>query len=218
MTTRSSAIIIVAMTGALALGACGSDATKTATAGTGTAASDCPTGTLKAEGSSAQKNAIEAAIKSFQTKCSGTTINYAATGSGAGIKQFIAGQADFGGSDSALKEDEAKSAETTCASPAWHLPMVTGPVGIAYNLPSVSSLVLNADVTAKIFLGQITMWNDPAIAALNSGTTLPATKISVFFRSDESGTCLLYTSDAADERSSVDLGGRRIIKKKKHEK
>ncbi|HOI03485.1 MAG TPA: substrate-binding domain-containing protein, partial [Dermatophilaceae bacterium] len=155
MTTRSSAIIIVAMSGALALGACGSDATKTGTAATGTAASDCPTGTLKAEGSSAQKNAIEAAIKSFQTKCSGTTVNYAATGSGAGIKQFIAGQVDFGGSDSTLKDDEAASAATTCASPAWHLPMVTGPVGIAYNLPSVSSLVLNADVTAKIFLGQI---------------------------------------------------------------
>jgi phosphate transport system substrate-binding protein len=61
--------------------------------------------------------------------------------------------------------------------------MVTGPVGIAYNLPSVSSLVLNAAVTAKIFLGQITLWNAPAIAARNSGTTLPATKISVFFRS-----------------------------------
>ena len=193
MTTRSSAIIIVAMSGALALGACGSDATKTGTAATGTAASDCPTGTLKAEGSSAQKNAIEAAIKSFQTTCSGTTVNYAATGSGAGIKQFIAGQVDFGGSDSTLKDDEAASAATTCASPAWHLPMVTGPVGIAYNLPSVSSLVLNADVTAKIFLGQITMWNDPAIAALNSGTTLPATKISVFFRSDESGTTDNFT-------------------------
>ena len=61
--------------------------------------------------------------------------------------------------------------------------MVTGPVGVAYNLPSLPSLVLNADVTAKIFLGQITMWNDPALAAINPGVTLPDKKI-----------CLLYTS------------------------
>ena len=71
--------------------------------------------------------------------------------------------------------------------------MVTGPVGIAYNLPSVPSLVLNADVAARIFLGQITMWNDPAIAALNPGVAMPATKISVFFRSDESGTTDNFT-------------------------
>ena len=193
MTTRSSAMMIVAMSGALALSACGTDATTAATTTSGAGASGCPTGTLKAEGSSAQKNAIEAAIKSYQSRCSGATVNYAATGSGAGIKQFIAGQVDFGGSDSALKDDEAKSAEATCGSPAWHLPMVTGPVGIAYNLPSVPSLVLNADVAARIFLGQITMWNDPAIAALNAGVTLPATKISVFFRSDESGTTDNFT-------------------------
>ncbi len=209
MTTRSSALIILAMTGAVALGACGTDATTTAAAATGGAASDCPTGTLKAEGSSAQKNASEAAIKSYQAKCSGVTVNYAATGSGAGIKQFIAAQVDFGGSDSALKDDEAKSAEATCGSPAWHLPMVTGPVGIAYNLPSVSSLVLNADVAAKIFLGQITLWNDPAIAALNPGVTLPATKISVFFRSDESGTTdnfTKYLKAAAGSSWTVDSG------------
>jgi len=191
--TRSRAAIALAMTGALALGACGSDANKTTTGSAGAATTDCPTGTLKAEGSSAQKAAIEAAIKSYQTKCTGATVNYAATGSGAGIKQFNAGQVDFGGTDSALKEDEAATAAATCASPAWHLPMVTGPVGIAYNLPSVASLVLNADVAAKIFLGQITMWNDPAIAALNSGVTLPATKISVFFRSDDSGTTDNFT-------------------------
>ena len=71
--------------------------------------------------------------------------------------------------------------------------MVTGPIAIAYNVKGVDNLVLNADVAAKIFDGKITTWNDPAIAALNSGVTLPATPIKVFFRSDESGTTENFT-------------------------
>lgn len=174
---------------AAALGACGSDNTGTgsAAASPGTSA-DCPTGTLKAEGSSAQKNAIEAAIKSFQTKCTGATVNYNPSGSGAGIKNFIAGQVDFAGSDSALKPDEATSAANQCGSAAWNLPLVIGPVAVAYNLHGVDNLVLNGEVAAKAFTGAITTWNDPAIAALNPGKALPATPIKVFFRSDESGT------------------------------
>jgi ABC-type phosphate transport system substrate-binding protein len=66
--------------------------------------------------------------------------------------------------------------------------MVVGPVAFSYNLKGVSKLVLNGDVLAKIFMGQITTWNDPAIAALNSGATLPTTAIKVFYRSDDSGT------------------------------
>ncbi|MEI2825017.1 MAG: phosphate ABC transporter substrate-binding protein PstS [Dermatophilaceae bacterium] len=192
---RSATTAAFAMTAVLALTACGSDATSGAATAAGSGASaDCPTGTLKAEGSSAQKNAIEAAIKSFQTKCTGATINYAATGSGAGIKQFLAGQVDFGGSDSALKPEEATTAKNTCGgADAWHLPMVTGPVGIAYNLPGVDKLVLNAEVAAKIFAGVVTKWNDPAIAALNAGKTLPDKAITVYFRSDESGTTDNFT-------------------------
>ncbi len=176
------------------LAACGSDNTSSgSTSAVATAAADCPTGTLKAEGSSAQKNAIEAAIKSFQTKCSGATVNYNPSGSGAGIKNFIAGQVDFAGSDSALKPDEATAAANQCGSPAWNLPLVVGPVAIAYNLPGVDKLVLNAEVAAKIFSGAITTWNDPAVAALNPGKTLPSTAIKVFFRSDESGTTENFT-------------------------
>ena len=71
--------------------------------------------------------------------------------------------------------------------------MVAGPIAIAYNVKGVSKLVLNADVAAKIFNGVVTTWNDPAIAALNSGATLPAAPIKVFFRSDESGTTENFT-------------------------
>lgn len=182
-----SAVLLTA-----ALAACGSDNTSGGATAGGTSA-DCPTGTLRAEGSSAQKNAIEAAIKSFQTKCTGVTVNYNPSGSGAGIKNFNAGQVDFAGSDSVLKDDEAKAAQTRCASPAWHLPMVIGPVAIAYNVKGVDGLVLTGEVAAKVFSGAITTWDDPAIAALNTGKTLPATPIKVYFRSDESGTTENFT-------------------------
>lgn len=197
--SRLRAISAVALTGALALSACASENPTTPGAGStgastgGAAAGECFEGDLKAEGSSAQKNAIADAISSYQDKCADATIDYAATGSGAGIKQFIAGQVDFAGSDSALKEQEAADAKNTCASDAWNLPLVAGPVAIAFNVKGVDKLVLNADVAAKIFNGQITTWNDPAIAALNSGVTLPATPVKVYFRSDESGTTENFT-------------------------
>jgi phosphate transport system substrate-binding protein len=101
---------------------------------------------------------------------------------------------DFAGSDSTLKTDEATAAKTRCGSDAWNLPLVAGPIAIAYNVKGVSNLVLNADVSAKIFNGAITTWNDPAIAAINAGATLPATPIKVFFRSDESGTTENFTT------------------------
>ncbi|TQJ08842.1 phosphate ABC transporter substrate-binding protein (PhoT family) [Lapillicoccus jejuensis] len=196
--TRTSAVGAVALVGALALSACGSDNTSTGGSGSGSSASaatnaDCFSGQLNAEGSTAQKNAIEQAIKAFQTACGDATINYNATGSGAGIKQFTGGQVDFAGSDSALKSSEQEAATKTCGSPAWDLPMVAGPIAVAYNVSGVDKLVLDASTTAKIFQGQITTWNDPAIAKLNSGVTLPSTAIKVFFRSDESGTTENFT-------------------------
>jgi phosphate transport system substrate-binding protein len=66
--------------------------------------------------------------------------------------------------------------------------MVTGPIAVAFKLNGVTALTLTPSVIAKIFLGQITTWNDPAIKALNSSANLPSTKITVFFRSDSSGT------------------------------
>jgi phosphate transport system substrate-binding protein len=71
--------------------------------------------------------------------------------------------------------------------------MVTGPIAVAYNLKGVDKLILTPAVTAKIFNGLIKTWNDPAIAAINPGVTLPATAIKVFFRSDESGTTDNFT-------------------------
>ncbi len=109
---------------------------------------------------------------------------------GAGVTQFIAGQVDFAGSDSPLSKDQVDPAAKRCqGNPAWNLPLVFGPpVALGYNLPGVDKLVINADVLAKIFTGAITNWNDPAIAALNSGVSLPDQKITPIYRSDSSGT------------------------------
>lgn len=193
--TRFSPFVAALAAGALLLTACGSDNNGAGGAKDSTtaaaAAGDCAGGTLNAEGSSAQQNAIDEVIANFTSNCSDATINYNPTGSGAGVEQFTAGQIDFAGSDSALKEDEGEvaKAKTRCqGNDAWNLPMVTGPIAVAFNIEGVDSLVLTPEVVAGIMQGAITTWDDEAIADLNKGATLPSAPIKVFFRSDESGT------------------------------
>jgi len=192
--------VAVASLGVLALSACGSDPEPSGSSSPGGSSSsaaggDCPKGTLNAEGSSAQKNAIEEVISKYNEKCADVTVNYNPTGSGAGIKQFNAAQVDFAGSDSALKteaadgDSEAATAAKRCQNnAALNLPMVIGPVAIAYNVEGLDKLILDGPTAAKIFQGSVKTWNAPEIAKLNPGVTLPSAPISVFFRSDESGT------------------------------
>ncbi len=211
--TQSARIAAFAAVGAVALAGCGSNnnestsssstsgATSATAAGSdsSSAASDCPTGTLNAEGSSAQKNAVDVVVAAYNEKCPDLTINYNPSGSGTGIKQFNAGQVDFAGSDSALKTVatdgvvEVDAAKKRCGSDAWNIPMVVGPISVSYNLPGVDKLILTPTLLAGIFQGEITKWNDPKIVAANAGVTLPATDIKPFFRSDESGTTDNFT-------------------------
>lgn len=188
---RSGAAVGFFAAGALVLTACGSDNNTTST-GTGGSADVACEGkeALKASGSSAQKNAMDRFVNAYEAACDGFTLDYTASGSGAGVSEFTGGQTDFAGSDSALKADkgEVDAAKARCGSDAWNLPVVFGPIAIAYNLPGVDGIVLDAQTAAKVFKGEITKWNDPAIAALNSGASLPDKDITVVFRSDESGT------------------------------
>ena len=201
MTLTRFAAATLTLTAALALAACGSDpGPATPPAADATTGGECPSGTLTAEGSSAQKNAIEQVISDYQDKCDGVTVDYNPSGSGSGIKQFSAGLVDFAGSDSALKSEEKDGVvETDAASKrcenndAWNLPMVVGPIAVAYNIDGVDGLTLNAKTLAGIFSGKITKWNDPAIAAVNDGVTLPDAPIQVFFRNGESGTTENFT-------------------------
>src|SRR5271168_1272222 len=144
---------------------------------------------LTAEGSTAQQNAVALFNVDWAQLCPDKQLAYNPTGSGAGREQFIAGHVDFAGSDSPLSHDQIDPAAKRCnGNPAWELPMVFGPVALAYHLDGVNSLVVNADVLAKIFSGGITNWSDPAIVALNPGVPLPNAKISPIYRSDCSGT------------------------------
>lgn len=216
--TRAGLIAGLAV-GALALTACGSDKGSTNAGGGGStpasggssSSTSCGSGSLKSEGSTAQKNAMDQWIKDYQGQCSGVTITYNGTGSGAGVSNFIAKQDDFAGSDSALDptKDEVSKATAACGSPALDLPMVTGPIAVAYKVNGVTSLTLTPSVVTKIFLGKIKTWDDPAIKAINSGVNLPSTKITVFYRSDSSGTTqnfekYLAANDSADFTSKPD--------------
>jgi phosphate transport system substrate-binding protein len=191
-TTLSAAAIA-----ALTLSGCGSDnnagtSSSSSSGASGTAAASANCGgkaALTAEGSTAQQNAIAEFNKVWGQVCSGKNLSYNPTGSGAGRQQFIAKQVDFAGSDSALAKEQVDQAAQRCGgNPAWNLPLVFGPVAMAYNLEGVDKLVVNGDVLAKIFQGQIKKWNDPAIAALNSGATLPDVDVKPIYRSDSSGT------------------------------
>jgi phosphate transport system substrate-binding protein len=189
---RFSAALSILATGAVMLSGCGGDnhaAGGSATTGTSPAKVACGgKPTLRASGSTAQANAMTRFVKAFEQACPGQSLNYTANGSGAGISEFVGNQTDFGGSDSPLGKDEYAKAQQRCGSPAWNLPVVFGPIAIAYNVNGVTSLNLDGATAARIFNGGITGWNDAAISALNPGVTLPAEPIRVVFRSDESGT------------------------------
>jgi phosphate transport system substrate-binding protein len=157
------------------------------------AAPACGSGTLSAQGSTFQLNMETQWSKDFGSVCSGAQVNYQGTGSGAGITAIGNGTADLAGSDVTMTAAQQTAANTACGSTAITLPVTAGGVAIVYNLKGVTSLNLSATTLAGIFSGKIVKWNDPAIAADNSGTTLPSTPISVFYRNDASGTTQVYT-------------------------
>ena len=198
---RALSLGAIAVSGALALTACGSDDNGNNTSGGKTSAPasagsikcDDAKGQLLADGSSAQKNAIDAWVKNFSQACK-VQINYKGGGSGAGVTSFNQGQIAFAGSDSALKPEEVTASKKVCSGgQGIDLPMVGGPIALGYNVPGVDNLVLDAPTIAKIFDSKIKNWNDPAIKALNKGAKLPDLKIQAFHRSEDSGTTDNFT-------------------------
>ena len=120
----------------------------------------------------------------------GVKINYQSIGSGGGIRQLSEGTVDFGASDSPMKDEEIAKAK----GPVMHFPTVLGAVAITYNVPGVTApLKLSGEVLGDIFSGKITKWNDPRVASLNSGVSLPSSDILVVHRSDGSGTTFVFT-------------------------
>ena len=121
----------------------------------------------------------------------GVKINYQSIGSGGGIRQLSEQTVDFGATDAPMSDAELAKAK---GGAIMHFPTVLGAVVLIYNLPQLTQpLKLNGETIAAIFQGQITRWNDARIAALNPGTTLPASDILVVHRSDGSGTSYVFT-------------------------
>ena len=119
-------------------------------------------------------------------------IGYSAVGSGAGIKGFSAGGVNFGASDVPMTAAEQAA---TSAGPSVQVPVDLGAEVVVFNLgsPTAIHLHLTGSVIARIFLGQITNWTDPAITALNRGAALPNEPITVVHRSDSSGTTYIFS-------------------------
>ncbi len=116
-------------------------------------------------------------------------INYQSIGSGGGIQQVTKETVFFGATDGPMTPEQLQGAP----GKILHFPTVLGAVVPVYNLPGVNTeLKFSGPVLADIFLGKITKWNDPAIAKLNAGVTLPGTDVTVAHRADGSGTTYIW--------------------------
>ncbi len=132
--------------------------------------------------------------EAYQT-ATGNKVNYQGIGSSGGVKQIKAKTVDFGGTDAPVKEADLDAAKLV------QVPTVMGGVTIVMNVPGIESgkLKLDGATAANIFRGAITKWNDPAIAKLNPGVTLPDLAITVSHRSDGSGTTYAFTNYLAKQ-------------------
>ena len=122
-------------------------------------------------------------------KVTGFSMNYQSIGSGGGIKQIQAKTVDFGASDMPLTKEQLDKDGLV------QFPVIVGGVVLVVNIEGIKpgEMKLTGPVAADIFLGKVKTWNDPAIAALNTGLKLPADPITVVRRSDGSGTTFLFT-------------------------
>jgi phosphate transport system substrate-binding protein len=193
--TTRALTLSAALVGTLALSACGASNETSSAAATGSGGSSAAqlSGTLNGAGSSAQQAAMQGWTAGFNSQQPQVTVNYDPVGSGGGREQFVAGGIDFAGSDAALKDDQLTGAQSRCGGDVIELPNYISAIAVVYNLPGVQDLKLSPDTIAKIFRGEITTWNDPAIAADNSGVQLPSTAITPVHRGDDSGTTSNFT-------------------------
>jgi phosphate transport system substrate-binding protein len=133
-------------------------------------------------------------VSEYHKKNANYQINYQSVGSGAGIKQVTDGTVDFGASDGPMNDEQMKAFQDKHGAAILHFPTVLGAAVPTYNLPGVSeALNFTPQALAGIFLGNITKWNDPAIAQANKGVKLPNSDIVVVHRSDGSGTTFIWT-------------------------
>ncbi|SLM92752.1 phosphate ABC transporter substrate-binding protein PstS [Brachybacterium nesterenkovii] len=197
--TKLAAAAALALTGGLALSACGGSGDPAANGGSGSSdsgssASGTISGQLAGAGASSQEAAQGAWTQNFIALNPEAQVTYDSVGSGKGRDQFISGGVKFAGSDEAMKpEDMEKAAETCQGGTAMDIPVYISPIAVVYKLDGVDNLQLSPATVAGIFSGQITKWNDPAIVADNPDANLPDKAITPVHRSDKSGTTGNFT-------------------------
>lgn len=158
-------------------------------------------GTLNGAGASAQDAAVASWRAGFQGTNPDVTVNYDAIGSGGGREQFFSGGVAFAGTDSVVSEDEFDAAIELCGEDGLiEVPSYVSPIAIIFNVEGVEELNLSAETLGSIFSGDITSWDDAAIAADNPDADLPSTSITPVHRSDASGTTDNFT-DYLDQAS-----------------
>jgi phosphate transport system substrate-binding protein len=197
---------------AVATAACGDSAAGSNEPADATTSGTSLSGEIAGAGATSQQAAQEAWIAAFQSANSGVSIAYDPVGSGGGREQFTAGGTVFGGTDSALADEELTAAQQRCGGPdnLVEIPDYVSPIAVAYNVAGLDSLKLSPATLAKIFAQKISKWNDPAIAADNPGVDLPDTDITPVNRSDESGTTENFTdylSQAAPDVWTFEVSG-----------
>jgi phosphate transport system substrate-binding protein len=186
---------IAALALGLGLTACGAANEEPAATDDGSGSS--LSGTLNGGGASSQEAAQNAWRAGFQEANPGVTVNYDPIGSGGGREQFTSGGYPFAGSDSYLDNEEGeldKATERCDGTAPVEIPNYVSPIAVIYNLEGVDDLQLSPDTLAGIFAGDITKWDDAAIAEDNPDAELPAEAINPVHRSDESGTTGNFTN------------------------
>ncbi len=209
-TRNLSATALAAVASALLIAACGSSESKPKEAAASSSASPTSssagssggstTGALTGAGSTLVAPMVEKVFGPEVEKKDSILVTYGAVGSGAGIAAISAKTVDFGASDAPLTPSQAKE----CGG-CIEIPWALASTGLSYNLAGVSHLNLSGPVIAEIFLGKITNWDAPQIAALNKEEKLPNEKITPVYRSDGSGDTYAFThflSDVSEEWKS----------------
>ena len=187
--------LALAAAAALALTACGSDyplgdeqreAAERSTSNL--------SGTLSGSGSSAQGPAMDAWIAGFGLLHPRVQLQYSPDGSGAGRGALLNGAVQFAGSDAYLQDEELDKAREVCGPDgAYDIPTYISPIAVAFNLPGIETLNLDAPTIAAMFRGDIQLWNDPEIVRQNPGVALPELRITPVSRADDSGTTENFT-------------------------
>jgi phosphate transport system substrate-binding protein len=205
---RVTTVGVAAVATALGLAACSSSSSSSAASGgsatssaSSSASSSTVSGTIKAAGSTFQTNFQQTAISAFKAVDPNVTVDYDPVGSGTGRADLYSNTVLFAGSDSPVPAKEAS--KVPAGKTILYFPVQIGPIAMAYNLPGIKGLKLDATVLAGIFQGTIKTWDDPAIKALNSGMSLPSTTITLAVRSDSSGTTQNFSQYLVDAAGSA---------------